>query len=95
MRLSQLTDATQAPYNLDWAERGQNPGNLLNDAINQLIPGVTNLHGDALLQMLQNYVFDGQHIYDWGFWNLLARALSSEAYNLSRDSGGYDTVVLN
>jgi monoamine oxidase len=48
-----------------------------------------------LRPFLESYELDGRPIYDWGFWNLLARGLSHEGYELARTTGGYDTPLLN
>jgi len=71
------------PYNLDWSERGMAPGDLLGYAIDQVIPGATKMSGKDLRPFLEHYKLDGRHVYDWGFWNLLARGLSHEGYELA------------
>jgi monoamine oxidase len=96
LRQAQFDDpGTSLPYQLEWAERGMNPGVLLGWAIDQLIPGATKMPAAQLRAFLEKYKVDGRHVFDWGFWNLLARGLSHEAYELARDSGGYDTPLLN
>jgi monoamine oxidase len=87
--------AVSLPYALDWGERGMDPGTLLGYAVDQLIPGATKMASPELRSFLERYVLEGRHIYDWGFWNLIARGLSHEGYELSRASGGYDTPLLN
>jgi monoamine oxidase len=87
--------AVSVPYALDWAETDLSPGNLLGYAIDQLIPGATKMPSAQLRSFLESYVLEGRHIYDWGFWNLLARGLSHEGYELARATGGYDTPCLN
>jgi monoamine oxidase len=83
------------PYDLEWGERGMDPGALLGWAVDQLIPGATKMPARQLRAFLQKYEIDGRHVSDWGFWNLLARGLSHEAYELARASGGYDTPLMN
>ncbi len=83
------------PYNLEWAEQGMAPGDLLGYAIDQVIPGATKMASKDLRRFLDSYQLDGRHVYDWGFWNLLARGLSNEGYELARATGGYDTPLLN
>ncbi|CAN5843314.1 MAG: FAD-dependent oxidoreductase [Gemmatimonadetes bacterium] len=98
LRLSELTDPDKVPFNLSWSERAQlrlPNSNLLGYAIDQIIPGVTSLRGKDLQELLRSYQFQGRHIYEHGFWNLLAHSLSSEAYDFAKTSGGYDTVMLN
>ena len=83
------------PYTLDWAERGMNPDDLLAYAVDQVIPGATEMASAQLRKFLEDYVLQGRHVYDWGFWNLLACGLSHEGYELARATGGYDTPLMN
>jgi monoamine oxidase len=83
------------PYDLSWSEKGQDPSSLLANAVDRLIPGVTQMPGYQLREFLATYTIDGRHVYDWGFWNLLARGMSHEAYELARVLSGYDTPMLN
>jgi monoamine oxidase len=88
--------ASCVPYALTWAERGMSPDNLLAFAVDQMIPGVTKPEmAGKLRAFLESYKLEGRPLYDWGFWNLIARSLSHEGYELARDSGGYDTPLLN
>jgi monoamine oxidase len=95
LRLSELTDPDKVPYNLSWAERGYDPGDLMALATDQIVPNVTHLRGEALWNLLKNYLVADKHLSDWGYWNLIARAMSTEAYAFTRDAGGYDTAYLN
>jgi monoamine oxidase len=96
IRQQQLSDPTTAlPYDLDWAERGMDPNSLLSYAVNQVIPGATQMSTAQMRKFLEKYMLEGRHIYDWGFWNLIARGLSHEGYELARATGGYDTPLLN
>ena len=79
LRTSELADPGKLPYHLDWAERGRNPDDLVSYAIDQVIPGVTTLRGDKLMALLKTFKVQGQHVYDHGFWNLLALPMSREA----------------
>ncbi len=99
LRFSQVTDPGALPYNLTWAEAqfvSQNdPSGLIGWAIAKLLPGVTQFTGTHLENYLQNAVVDGTPLYQHGFWNLLARALSPDAYELSRTLVGYDCLGSN
>lgn len=99
LRFSQVQDPGALPYNLDWAEAqyvSQNdPSGLLGWAIGKLLPGVEQFTGPDLDKYLQNAVVDGTPLYEHGFWNLLARALSPDAYALSRAMVGYDCLGSN
>lgn len=99
LRFSRVQDPAALPYKLDWAEAqyvSQNdPRGLLGWAIAKLLPGVNTLTGDALQAYLREAVVDGTPLYQHGFWNLLARALSPEAYSLARSLVGYDCLGSN
>jgi monoamine oxidase len=98
LRFKDLNDPKKIPYTLSQAERsrpGLNPDALLHYAIEQLVPGATTTHGDDLFELLQEAEFDEKPLHMHGFWNLLARSISSEAYRYIFDSSGYDTIGLN
>jgi monoamine oxidase len=99
LRFSQVQVPAALPYNLTWAESqyvSQNdPSGLLGWAVAKLLPGVLTLNGDALHAYLRDAVVDGTPLYQHGFWNLLARALSPEAYALARTLVGYDCLGSN
>ncbi len=95
LRTSQLEDPELVPYDLDWAEQGRDPSTLLGFAVDQLLPGTTSTPVGKLLGKLKTAEIEGRPIWQWGFWNLIARTLSSEAYRLAVDTSGYDLVGLN
>jgi monoamine oxidase len=107
LRASQLQDPSALPYNLDWAEAqyiaNNDPVGLIGWAIAKYLPGVKMFEGKALQKYLQtakvdyleNTKDDGPHVYEEGFWTLLARALSPEAYVLARTIIGYDCLGSN
>ena len=95
LRLRDLTDSDKVPYNVDWCERGKGPDDLIAFGIDQVIPGVTALRGKELWNLLKSFEFQGRHVYDHGFWNLLAQSISREAYQFAKQAGGYDTTALN
>src|ERR1019366_5157109 len=103
LRFSETQDANRLPYNLDWAERQQllpgskaDPDQLLGWAIGQVLPGVNTAKStEELEKYLQTVTVDGTPLYHHGFWSLLARALSNEAYELARAMVGYDILGSN
>lgn len=100
LRMKELTDSQALPYNLSWAEadwlkQGNAPSEFIGWALKQLLPEVQKLHGDSLAKYLQSADLDGTPLYQHGFWNLLARAMSSEAYQLARTTVGYDSLGAN
>jgi hypothetical protein len=68
------------PYKLDRGERGRTPGSLMIE---------------VALRHEPSWRTDPARYRQIGFWNLLFDELSSEAYRLVRDAGGYDTIVGN
>lgn len=82
-------------YRLREAERNKSPGELLIYALEQLVPGVTKMTDAEYAETYRNYLVNGRHLYEQGFWNLLLGVLSNEAYNLVQDSSGYYSITTN
>jgi monoamine oxidase len=106
LRMDQLAEPDRLPYHLTWAEQQwllgkdgtpgpQVPSSLIAWAVSQLLPEVTKLQGEALQQYLETAEIDGIPLYRHGFWNLLARSMSLEAYSLCRTTVGYDSLGMN
>src|SRR5260370_1881017 len=99
LRFSQVQDPSALPYNLDWAEAHavleNDTKGLLGWAVSKLLPGVNYLKGDDLHKYLREAVVDGTPLYQHGFWNLLARGLSPDAYSFARSMVGYDCLGSN
>lgn len=97
LRASDLTTPDRLPYTLRWAEAewlraGNPPATLLGWAAEALLPGVSQLSGEALRRFLRTAKFDGVALHRLGFWNLLSRVLSREAYELAIKTVGYDCL---
>lgn len=99
LRLAQVQDPSMLPYNLAWAEAqlvtNNNPAALIGWAIGKLLPSVKEFAGDELRDHLKTAKVDGVGLYQLGFWNLLARALSPDAYAVARSLIGYDCLGSN
>jgi flavin-dependent amine oxidoreductase len=99
LRSAQSQNPSVLPYDLDWAESqfltNSGPSGLIGWAVAKLLPGVNTLTGGALHHYLREAIVDGTPLYQHGFWNLLARALSPDAYALSRALIGYDCLGSN
>ena len=98
LRLADFTTKPdKIPYNLSFLEKGNGPGTIIVNAIEQIVPGITdpNLTEDQRREMTKTATFDGIPLYEWGFWNVLYRVISSEAYQFSMDAGGYDSTLVN
>ena len=97
MRLSDFSEhPDQVPYRLSYLERA-NINNILVNAIEQIVPGITdpNLDYQERLKRTSEASFAGVPLFKWGFWNVLYRVISGEAYQFSLDSGGYDSILVN
>jgi monoamine oxidase len=100
IREGDLTSPGLLPYDLDWAEqefllKKNDPSSLLGWAIGKLLPGVLQYKGAKLEEYLTHAKIDKVPLYKLGFWNLVAKAMSSEAYSLSRTLVGYDCLGSN
>lgn len=91
------TEPNKVPYQLSFLEKGNTSGTIIVNAIEQLVPGITNpdLTEEERLKMCQEAKFEGAPLYTLGFWNLLYRVISGEAYQFSIDSGGYNSTLVN
>lgn len=91
------TRPDKVPYNMSFLEKGNGPGTIIVNAIEQIVPGVTadHLTEEQRREMCREGSFDGIPLYQWGFWNLLYRVISSEGYQFSMDAGGYDSTLVN
>jgi monoamine oxidase len=99
LRFSQVQDPSALPYNLDWPEEqyvlNNDPSGLIGWAVTKLLPEVGNPPNGNLEKYLQAAEVDGTPLYQHGFWNLLARAMSPEAYSIARSLVGYDSLGTN
>lgn len=87
----------KVPYKLPFLERGCSPGGVILNGIEQIVPGITNdkLTDEQRHQMAQKASFAGKPLYQQGFWNVLSRVISGEAYLFGRDAGGYSSTLMN
>jgi monoamine oxidase len=93
------------PYRLLPSEQGLSPGALLVKAIETIIPDATKLTPQQWEYTKQTVQWNGDYLYNWGLWNVLLSTdyanqkgppiLSSEAYALLYDGGGYESLVDN
>ncbi|HEY7427232.1 MAG TPA: FAD-dependent oxidoreductase [Gemmataceae bacterium] len=98
LRLSDFTQHPEkVPYALPFLERGGKPGALILNAIEQVVPGVTQpgLNEEERRELVRKTEFGGAPLYEQGFWNVLMRVISGEAYQLGVDAGGYNTTLTN
>lgn len=98
LRLSDFSaNADKIPYRLSFIERGSLAGSIIVNAIEQIVPGITapGLTEEQRRQMAQSASFADEPLFKQGFWNVLLRVISGEAYQLSVDSGGYNSTLIN
>ncbi len=92
LRVKDLTDPAKVPYLMNPDEQGMNPDQLQAYVMNSLLPFNAQLSAQDWWTVP---VLDGTPLYQVGFWNLLYRVLSSEAYQYMYDASGYYTNVAN
>jgi monoamine oxidase len=88
------------PYNLREEERGMLPDDLLEFALNKIISSFSNNQNTDYHSIKKGTCFKGKNIknielYKIGFCNALQDILSHEAFQLLKDSGGYDSNFMN
>ena len=91
------TRPDKVPYHLSFLERGGTAGSIIVNAIEQIVPGITDPGLDEYQrrQLAQQASFAGVPLYQQGFWNVLLRIISCEAYQLGVDAGGYNSTLTN
>ena len=92
LRVRDLTDPGKVPYLLNPNEQGMNPDQMQAYVMRSLLPFYTELTDSDWWTVK---VLNGTPLYQIGFWNLLYRVLSSEAYQYMSDASGYYTNVAN
>lgn len=102
LKVGQLNDPSILPYNLRAEEITWLKENKKNTAdgfmvwaVNKLLPGASKLHGAKLKKYLQEKEIDGLPLYKHGFWNLISKVLSNEAYEVAKTTVGYDSLGMN
>jgi monoamine oxidase len=93
----------RVPYKLLPTEIGLSPGQLLGKAITTVIPSAMSLTPLEWETVKQGQKWNGEFLYNMGLWNVLLSpnqpgsppVLSSEAYGLLFDGGGYQSLVDN
>jgi monoamine oxidase len=98
LRLADFTlEPDRVPYRLTFQEHGKTSGAIVVGAIEQIVPGITSsaLTEEQRQKMAQEASFAGVPLYRQGFWNVLMRVMSGEAFQLAIDAGGYDSTLSN
>ncbi|HEX2091785.1 MAG TPA: FAD-dependent oxidoreductase [Longimicrobiaceae bacterium] len=91
------THPDRVPYRLNFLERGHTAGQIILNAIEQIVPGITapGLTEYQRRRMARDCRFGGKPLYQQGFWQVLMRVISGEAYMLGMDAGGYQSTLSN
>lgn len=91
-RISEFEKPGVPPYELKPDEQGLPYHQLLFSALERILPDLKshwpfNADGTfaGLVKYLQTTRYEGRPLYQWGFWNLLAKSMSNEAYLCLRD----------
>jgi hypothetical protein len=104
LRGSQTSDSEYLPFGITWGEaqylmppsgKPNPPDALIGYAATKILPKLGTITGPTLHKYLRDAEVDGIPLYKHGFWNLLARAMSSEALSLSKTMVGYDSLGCN
>lgn len=101
LRDSQLNTPALLPYDLDWTESqwlstpAGAPSGLIAWSLTKILPQIQSLSGTELRNFLQQAEVEGVPLYQHGFWNVLSRVMSPEAYQLCRTMVGYDCLGNN
>lgn len=83
----------KVPYSLGFQEEGKTPGEIVIDAIEQVVPGITQMSEPRRREVVKTAEFAGTPLHQQGFWQVLSRVLSHEAYSLAVAAGGYQTTL--
>ena len=100
--VSQFADPAVLPYHLEPEEQGLNYYQLLDLATRRIAPELDKLWPNnpkgsrqATIAYLRKHRVDDRPLHDWGFWNLLARVISNEAWQALRDIVSSHTMFAN
>jgi len=99
LRTAALGNPAVLPYWFDpseaaWlAARASAPPGLIVRELTRLMPEIPDqLKKGTLRPYLESIVIDGLPLWQHGFWNLLAKYISTDAYNAARETIGYDCL---
>jgi monoamine oxidase len=93
---SELADPAKVPYRLDAAEAGKTPQQLL-DQVAQAVLGERPMPSERREwdELKVSLRYRGRLAREFGFWNVLADQLSSEAVNFVSDAVGFGSMTQN
>ena len=91
LHIKDLADSDKVPYDVNWSERNKTPDDLQAQIIKTLVPNWQYLEPDDWFNVK---IFD-KYLWEYGFWNLLYKVLSPEAYRYLKYGSDHDTNVSN
>ncbi len=90
------------PYRLRGSEQGLTVDQLFEHVLDTLLASVGKKLADKLTredwdEIKKNpaFCFDDEPLHEQGFWNVLAKIVSAEAYKMLTEAGGYFTLTAN
>jgi monoamine oxidase len=98
LRFSELkSNPNKVPYRLRDSEKGSIPGELLVAAIRKAVPNADKITPREWEKVKRTIRFKNRQLYNWGLWNMLLEqdVMSSEAYALLLEGGGYESLADN
>lgn len=91
-KIASMGSSKELPYRLAPDEQDKPYHELLTFALHRIIPNLDDLWPfndkakvSTTIRVLRDLKIDNRPLYRWGFWNLLAKSLSNEAYLCLRD----------
>jgi len=90
IKVKELKDPQKSPFHLS-SEHGISPDDLQRQIVSMFVPEWKSLTYEQWFDV----EILGKKLWQWGFWNLLFRILSSEEYSFLKYGSGYDTNVSN
>ncbi|MCI0558129.1 MAG: FAD-dependent oxidoreductase [Nitrososphaera sp.] len=95
LRIRDFGNSEKIPYQVRWTERNMTPDDLQLQTLQMLVP-----EWDKLTKLDQWFDIKilgegGDFLWKYGFWNLVYRLLSPEAFQFLKYGSGYDTNVSN
>jgi len=92
---SQANDPQVVPYRLEPSEQGKIPPQLIVDAIEAVLPGASGYSPEKWREVKRDFIYDGRHLNELGFWNFLSQNMSHEAFAYACDGIGHFFQVAN
>lgn len=93
LRIRDFSNPEKVPFNLGWSECNKTPNQLLEHVWDLLVPDWNDKKNDP--KYWSDVPVLGKPLREYGFWNLLYRVLTPEAFLFLKYGSGYDSNVCN